>query len=572
MHKYSLKELAEIDDDVFASYSPFTKRLLRTRGIKTDKEAEIFLNPDWERDTHDPFLMKDMKKAVSRITDAIQKDEQIAIWSDYDMDGIPGAVILYDTLNTVGYEKVLHYTPHRNIDGFGLNKEGITELVKKRIKLIITVDCGTVDVEQVAYANKNGIDVVVTDHHIPGDRLPKACAILNPKQKDCEYPDKTLCGASVAFKLAQALLKYFKDEKIGAVELPSAGWEKWLLDMAGVASISDMVPLVGESRVIAYYGLIVLKKSRRVGLQALLKKARADQRYLTEDDVAFTIAPRINAASRMGHASDAFKLLATKNLEDAGVFANELDNINNKRKTAVAVMKREIKRRIEKLGEPKSVIVLGNPEWKPSLLGLVASGIAEDYSRPVFLWGREESKIIKGSCRSDGVCNVHSLMSEVSESFMEFGGHSFAGGYSLEEEQVHTLEKVLVEAHKKVSKKDNVTMRFYDDVLTLDKVSWETYKELEKFAPFGEGNPKPIFLFRDVALSAIRTFGKGKEHIELSFEKENGGVVKAISFFTKIDSFGKEISEGDTISIIANFEASHFMGRTELRLRLIDII
>ncbi len=573
MTRYSQKPLPEVDEKIFAEHSPLIRRLLLTRGIKNNKDAEAFLNPDWERGTHDPFLMKGMEKTVKRIVDAMEKKETIAIWSDYDMDGIPGAVVLYDFFKIVGYQNVIHYTPHRNIEGFGLNKKGIDEVIEKGAQLIITIDCGMVDVEQVEYINKKGLEAIITDHHLPGKKIPEAYSILNPKQKDCEYPEEMLCGAGVIFKLVQGLLSHLSKLKTTDFKLPANGWEKWLLDMVGMATVADMVPLTGENRVFAFYGIIVLRKSRRPGLQALLRKAMANQRYLTEDDIAFTIAPRINAASRMGHASDAFKLLASNDLSEAGTLANDLNNINNRRKTAVAVMKREIKRRLKKIGEPKSVIVLGNPEWKPSLLGLVASSLAGDFNRPVFLWGRESGKTIKGSCRSDGVCSVHEVMSEASESFMEFGGHAFAGGFSVNEDCIHALESALVEAHAKVAKeKTSSDDKFYDDELLVDDVTWEMYRHVTKLAPFGEGNPKPLFLFRDAVLAGVRTFGKGNEHLELSLKKDNGTLLKAISFFTTTDSFDNEFHPDKKITIVATLEASYFMGRRELRLRLIDVL
>jgi single-stranded-DNA-specific exonuclease len=553
-------------------YSPLTRQLLLLRGISTEKKADVFLNPDWERDTHSPFLMKDMEKSVERIISAVNKKELIAIWSDYDMDGIPGAVVLFDFFKKIGYEKIIHYTPHRNEDGFGLNKKGIDELSDKKVNLVITIDCGISDTEQVKYLKSKKMEVIITDHHLPGENTPDAFSILNPKQKDCDYPEKMLCGAGVVFKLVQGLLKKIRnDEKMKSVA-PVDGWEKWLLDMVGMATVSDMVPLVGENRVFAFYGLVVLRKSRRVGLHALLKKARASQKKLTEDDIAFTIAPRINAASRMGHASDAFKLLSTESFEEAGVLADKLEKINKDRKVLVSTMKREIKRRIKKNKKNGAVVVMGNPDWKPSLLGLVAGSLAEDCGKPVFLWGREAGIVIKGSCRSDGVCNVFELMSEVKESFIDFGGHSFAGGFSVDEESIHTLENELSCAYEK-KKNENVTEeKFYDYVLSPEEVTWSLYNEAAKFAPFGQGNEKPIFLFKDVEIANVKTFGKRNEHLEISIKKNAGGILKAISFFTKKDSFEIDIERETKVSVLAHLEASFFFGKSELRLRLVDIV
>jgi len=569
MSSYTIAALP-VDDAALTAHPPLVRRLLALRSVVSQEDATRMIRPDWERDTHDPFLMKDMQRVVERFVQAFAREETIAIWSDYDMDGIPGAVLLYDTFRTLGYEHVIHHTPHRNKDGFGLNTTGLDDLKECGASLVVTIDCGITDVEQVAYARALGLEVIVTDHHIPGEQLPEAYAILNPKQPGCTYPEKMLCGAGVVFKLVQALLAYLRSATSVPYNPPAPGWEKWLLDMAGMATVADMVPLTGENRALAYFGLLVLRKSRRLGLQALLKKARADQRHLTEDDIGFTIAPRVNAASRMGHAKDAFALLTASDMETAGAYAEKLDTINKERKTLVATMKREIHMRIKKLGEPKSVIVMGNPDWKPSLLGLVAGGLAEEYKRPVFLWGREAGVTIKGSCRGYGGVSVHTIMHEAREVFVEYGGHTAAGGFSVGEEEVHVLEQALIKAHEKVSGVGQVVERIVDAELSLDEVTWDTYNQVAQLAPFGEGNPKPVFLLRDVDVDVVRQFGKGGEHLELTLRKENGGTVKAIAFFTKLEQY-PTLRQGVSATLIAHLEASYFRGR-ELRLRLVDVM
>ncbi len=568
MSDYVPKLLDKQFDDKLTSYPPLLRRLLLLRGITDAEQAEYFLHPDWERDIHDPFLMFDMEKAVDRVFDAMRHKEKIVLWSDYDMDGIPGAVVLYDFFTMVGYTEVVHYTPHRNKEGFGLNKGGIDTLVGEGVKLMITIDCGIADREMVAYANEHGVDVIITDHHLPPHEAPSAYAILNPKQEQCDYPEKMLAGAGVAFKFVQALIASL--DGIEEVKRPVNGWEKWLLDMVGMATVADMVPLVGENRALAHFGMVVLRKSRRLGLHALLKRARANQRTLTEDDVAFTIAPRVNAASRMGHAGEAFTLLTATDTLLAEEKARELDTINTKRKTLVATMKRETKRRLTKRGSLQSVIVMGHPDWKPSLVGLVASSVAQEYNRPVFLWGKEGGDTIKGSCRSDGVCNLFELMQAVEGRFIEYGGHAFSGGFSLDAGEVHTLEMALAEAYKKQGVGNLKQEKFVDEILTIDAVSWDTYREVQQLAPFGEGNPKPLFKFEQVPLVQVRMFGKGNEHLELTFAKSDGSRVKAIEFFTSVEE--KDFTDCATLTFVAYIEASYFMGRKELRLRLVDTL
>lgn len=572
MSPYVFHPVPDSAETTLVAYGPLLRRLLAIRDITTLEDADAFLHPDWERDTHDPFLMKDMRTAVVRIVHAMVHGEIIAIWSDYDMDGIPGAALLFDCFRTLGYEHIIHYTPHRNRDGFGLNPTGLADVAEQGTTLVITVDCGIGDVDLIAHANTLGLDVIVTDHHMPHDTLPLAHAILNPKQPGCAYPEKMLCGAGVAFKLAQALLRHLTHTPVATLTLPPAGWEKWLVDMAGMATIADLVPLRGENRTLAHFGLTVLRKSRRPGLQALLKKARVDQRHLTEDDIGFTIAPRVNAASRMGHARDAFLLLTTHDQAEANAYADELDRINKERKTTVATMKREIKRRLEKLGEPKEVIVLGNPEWKPSLLGLVAGGLVGEYERPVFLWGREAGMTIKGSCRSDGTTNVFEVMRSARDVFLEYGGHMYSGGFSIADEQVHVLEKALIEAHRALKTTSASRERFIDAELTPEEVTWDTYRDVAQLAPFGEGNPKPLFLVHNIVVERIRPFGKGNEHIELTLRSDEGAAVKAIAFFATPASFHITLREGMRASVVAHLEASAFGGKRELRLRCVDVV
>jgi single-stranded-DNA-specific exonuclease len=353
--------------------------LLHKRGVIETVEIEKFLNPSYDDHLHDPFLLHDMDKATERIGQAIQAKEMIVIFSDYDCDGIPGAVVLYDFLTSVGHEKFFNHIPHRHYDGFGLSVSAVEAIKEKHNPaLIITIDCGTTDLEAVERAREIGIDVIVTDHHEPKDTLPEAVAVVNPKVGDT-YPFTGLCGAAVVFKLVQAMLAQ------GNYILPR-GHEKWWLDMVGIATIADMVPLIDENRVLASYGLKVLRKSRRPGLQQLFRAQKAHQAYLTEDDVGFTIGPRINAASRMDTPEDAFWLLAVKDEGEAGARLKHLESLNKARKTAVAQMTREVHQRLGETADIPPVIVLGNPDWRPSLVGLAANKLAEENNRPAFLW------------------------------------------------------------------------------------------------------------------------------------------------------------------------------------------
>ncbi len=606
--KFNIRRpLTEKERAPLARFSPLVAQLLFYRGLAglagapgtpDIQEAEKFLMPDYDRDTHDPFLLKDAEKAAARVIAAIKNQstdgvppEKIAIYADYDADGIPGAALFHDFFRRIGFKNFITYIPHRHNEGFGLNVEAVEQLARDGVKLVITVDCGISDALPVKRANELGMEVIITDHHEAPDVLPPAYAIVDHKQPGCDYPDKNLCGSGVAYKLIQAILK---KDRLGLPE----GHEKWLLDLVGIATLSDMVPLVGENRVFAKYGLDVLRKSQRKGLLQLLDHLRIQQAYLSEDDIAFMITPRINAASRMGVPMDAFNLLAADNDVDARKAAEHLDHINNERKGVVAALVKEIKKTLrerhgasaDSAGVVPDAIVLGNPDWRPSLLGLAANSCAEEFDRPVFLWGRDGDNVIKGSCRSEGRSSVVAIMRAVPAGiFTQFGGHKHSGGFAVADEAVHFLDQHLNEAAKKVNGGDEPVMQseedFIDAEISPDAVNWDLYNDIAKLSPFGMGNRKPTFLFRNVSPASVRIFGKGNEHVELVLKRSNGATLSAISFFgaatewAKIlkdaavgaDKPGGESGISTKCDIVVSLEKSMFRGRPELRLRIVDV-
>lgn len=550
-------------------YSELLRTILEKRGIKTSAEANIFLNPDYERDLYDPFLMRDMDKACVKLYEAIENKEKIVIYADYDCDGIPGAVILEDLFKKIGYKNYEVYIPGRNSEGYGLNLSAIKQFAEKKVKLLITIDLGITAVSEVAQAEMNGIDVIITDHHLPHKILPRAYAILNPKVDD--YPEKMLCGAGVVFKFVQGFIKkYGKENKFYKI---NEGWEKWCLDMAGLATLSDLVPLTGENRAIAYFGMKVIRKSPRPGLQKLLAKMKIEQKYLTEDDIGFMLAPRLNAASRMDDPMKAYELLSTNDEIEAGIIADHLSKINDDRKTMVASIMREVNKKFEKR-EMKEVIVIGNPEWRVGVLGLVAGKISDEHKKPVFVWGKDENDLIKGSCRSDGSVSLVELMTETHEFFLEFGGHEFAGGFTVHNDKIHFLEEALSTSYSRVKRdvKDNKII--YDVKSDLDVVNIKNWREIERIAPFGLANSKPIFLFENVKIENIKKFGKNGsgEHLEITFSDLTKNKVKAISFFSNSESFKVPLAVGKKVNLLATFDLSRFRGKEELRLRIVDIL
>jgi single-stranded-DNA-specific exonuclease len=563
MASYRFPDPAEETPTLVPGVSPLINRLLAARGILDTPSATEFLAPNYDEQLHDPFLLHDMEQAVNRIIAAMEQNERIAIFSDYDCDGIPGAVVLHDLFKALSYDNFQNYIPHRHYEGFGLSTGAIDRLAEAGVKLIITIDCGTSNIEDVAYANEKGMAVIITDHHEPEEKLPAAVAVVNPKLGN--YPFPHLCGAAVAFKLAQALLAKIEHRL-------TPGFEKWWLDMVGIATIADMVPLIGENRVLARYGLQVLRKSRRPGLQQLLKKAKLDQRYLTEEDIGFTIGPRINAASRMDTPEDAFYMLAETDLARASERVEHLERLNQDRKTQVALMTKDLHQRLQKMEVMPGVLVMGHPQWRPSLVGLAANKLAEEYGRPAFLWGTDGNGVYKGSCRSGGAVSVVKLMQAVSHVFIESGGHHASGGFSVKEEHIFTFGEDLAGALAELGDGARVEEAVLVDAeLRLDDVNELLLQELSQLAPFGTGNRKPLFAFMSVTPLSVETFGKAREHTKLTFATERGKL-EAIAFFQLPEQFTQVPQEGHPLTLIAHVEQSYFMGRQQIRLRIIEVL
>jgi single-stranded-DNA-specific exonuclease len=432
--------------------------------------------------------------------------------------------------------------------------DGSTDNTSKIIKSIKDDRIKFFDYQENEGVTKRSIDAILKS---TGEYI----AILNSKQEDCEYAYDMLCGAAVAYKLVQALIA---KGNFNLVE----GWEKWLLDLVGISTVADMVPLTGENRVFAHYGLKVLRKSPRPGLQKLLRVMKMNQATITEDDIGFMIAPRINAASRMGDPRLAFDLLSASEGGNGETLAKELQKLNDTRKGVVASMVKEMKHNLSEREELREVIVLGNPNWRPGLLGLAANTLVEEHSRPVFLWGREGGETLKGSCRSDGTVDLVALMGAVPKDlFLEFGGHAASGGFQVAQEYVHLLEEELSKAYMTVKEVGESEEVFVDSIIPLDEVNMATWRAIEPLAPFGMGNPKPIFMLQNIVPEKARMFGKTGEHLELTFRKTNGDFVRAIEFFST-----REVKEGERIPLIANLERSTFGRYPEIRLRIVDIV
>lgn len=461
-------------------------------------------------------------------------------------------------------------------EGYGLNRIGIQKLADEGVSLIVTVDCGITAVEEVAFARSLGVDVIVTDHHLPrtvGEQevLPDAVSVLNPHQRACTYPFKELCGTGVAFKLVEGVIKK-NSERAQSVFTWSVGNEKWLLDLVALATIADMVPLVGENRTLVHFGLVVMKKGRRIGLRSLLEQMRIPLTHLVEDDISFSIAPKINAASRMKSPHLALELLTTSDASRAKALAKELLKLNDARKLEGARVAKEVKRRLE--GAVLSdVVVLGNVEWKPALLGIAATNVVETYQRTVCLWGKD-GDLIKGSCRSNGTVNIVSLMTESKHALLEFGGHERSGGFSVAFESVHTLSHVFNETYQKVKLPEEaggLPSIVPTITVSLEELSETLYRSLRAVAPFGVGNEKPLFRLEGVRFERVVRFGKDSEHARVVLSNARGVTRDAISFFVSRTPFRDTIellSPGDVVSVTGSLEQSFFGNKKELRLRL----
>jgi single-stranded-DNA-specific exonuclease len=574
------------------------------RGVVGEEEIYDFLYPSYEKHVGDPFGIYGMEKAVSRIADAIRNGEKIAVYSDYDCDGVPGGVLLREFFDTIGYP-VEMYIPHRHNEGYGVHNHAIDKLKEKGVTLVITVDSGITNIEEVEYAKSVGVDFIVTDHHLPitkeieddaqkvtskkGDSsnsklktknvkltqvVPGAIAVLNSKQDACEYWDDMLCGCAVAWKLACAVLSRARiDISLGEVhtkakELPG-GYEKWMLDLVGISTIADMVPLRKENRALAHYGLKVLRKTKRPGLLHIFNEQRVRKDLLTEDDIAFTIAPRINAASRMGDPIQAHQMLYEKDKESGEGYARDLEELNNQRKSEVKDIVSTIS--FDHSVYSDDVVVVGDMSWGPGILGLIAQKIIDETGKPVFVYGQGEDKgEVKGSCRSLGDVSVVDLMAHVGHDvFLGWGGHEGAGGFSVAVENIDKLRPALNEAIKHVVIKEIGSQEVVaDDELSFDDVHDLTYKAIEILAPFGEGNPKPVFSFSNVIPLATKRFGKKSEHLEVMYQNSRGIRINAIQFFTKEET---EKKAGEKHTLLAHLEKSYFGGKTELRLRIVEI-
>ncbi|MCD4760334.1 single-stranded-DNA-specific exonuclease RecJ [bacterium] len=545
--------------DKFSELDPIVVQLLYNRDLKTQEQIDEFLNPDYGEDIHDPFLFTDAKKACQRIYQAIDKQELITIYGDYDADGVSAAVILNSILKVLG-AKVETFLPHREKEGYGLNMRAIEELVENKTKLIITCDCGVSNIEEVDLANKNKVDVIITDHHAVPEKLPQAYAIIHP-QVDKQYPWKTLAGGGVAFKLAQALL-LSPENKLSDQEKETN--EKWLLDLVAISTVADMVPLLGENRTLLKYGMTVLKKTKRLGLQKLLEVARLDPGKIDARTIGFSIAPRINAAGRMDHANLAYYLLIETDAKKAENLANNLNQSNLDRQKLTEQTVRQAK--IQDVDVKDSLLTFYQEDWPAGLTGLVAGRLSREHNRPCLVMTRVNGLVV-GSGRSIKGFDIVQALQKNKKLLEKFGGHPQACGFSFEQKNMDAF----VSSMKKIAGQELEGEKFQKSLdieleINFENISWTIVDLLDKFRPFGQANPEPLFVSNDISVTSARKVGADQKHWKLELVKGNKKL-GAIGF-----GLGKmKLEIGDKIDVVYNLNINEWNGNREIQLNIKDI-
>ncbi|MTI47785.1 MAG: single-stranded-DNA-specific exonuclease RecJ [Firmicutes bacterium] len=539
--------------------SKLTAKMLVNRKIVNIDEARSFLDPSIEK-FHDPYLMKDMDKAVSHIKESISSDKSIWIYGDYDVDGVTSTSVLILFLEKLGI-KPQFYIPDRMSEGYGLNKEAIDYIKDKGGQLIITVDCGITSIEEVEYCNEKGLSIIITDHHQCGEVLPDAVAVINPNRRDCDYPFNKLAGVGVAFKLVQALSKRLNVE-IDYNEI---------LPIVAIGTVADVVSLTGENRIIVRNGLRLIKQSPNYGVKALLNITNLEKKEVSSGHIGFVIGPRINAGGRIGLAKYGVHLFTSKNINKAMELTTKLDGENTRRQN---IEKRILEEAIDIIEESidlekEKIIVVASENWHHGVIGIVSSRITERYSRPSILISIEEGEG-RGSARSISTFDIYDGLKKCGHLFNKFGGHEQAAGLSIDKNKIPLLRKGINEiANELLVNEDLVPEVVVDSEVNSDDISKETIKELEILKPFGIDNWSPQFLIKDVVVKNSRAIGKEGKHLKLVVKKDNN----------EFDCIGfsqgyleDSILPGDKIDLVASLEINKFMDNEKIQFNIKQLI
>lgn len=558
--------------------SPIVTQILWNRGLRTKEEVEDFLNPDWSKHVHDAQQFRHMRGAMDRVFQAIEKGERITVHGDYDADGVTGSTVIITTLREIEKQMkgadapscIDFYIPHRDKEGYGLHRETVGKLKERDTKVIITVDCGIACVEEIGLAKGQAIDTIVVDHHQFGETVPDGL-LIHPGLPEETYPFKKLAAVGVAYKFATAILADARRRGLGIQE----GWEKWLLDLVAIATVTDMVPLIGENRVLEMYGLKVLNKTRRVGLRVLLEQAGLESGKIDTESIGFGIGPRINAAGRMDHASLALRLMLAETQEEAHQLAGELERCNRMRQDQTRTMVEEAEQQLEEQGlldgskELPKAILLWSKDWSPALVGLVAGRFMERFSRPVVAIGQHEGNWI-GSGRSLSVYDITQAMKTAGEGILtRAGGHIQACGFALNDESrlPELREKLYTHAQEHLTDEQLVPRLPVDIEISLAEVDEDLLESVNQLQPFGEGNPRPVFVTRNVLVTMVGTMGSANNHLRMTV-MAGGSMLKLVAF--KVGHRAAETKIGDHIDLVYHIGLNEWNGRREMQGSLID--
>jgi single-stranded-DNA-specific exonuclease len=531
--------------------------LLAQRGITTFDQAKEYFRPEWSQ-LHSPFLMQDMQQAVERIAHAIDRSEAVMVFGDYDVDGTTSVALVTSYLQN-HLEVVVPYIPDRYKEGYGISKAGIDEAKARGISLIIALDCGIKAHEQVAYANELGIDFIICDHHLPDATLPKAVAVLDPKRADCEYPYKELCGCGIGFKLIQALQQHF------GLEVADLNV---YLDLVATAIAADIVPITGENRLLSALGIERIRQAPRAGFQFFLSTLKKPVRV---SDLVFVIAPRINAAGRMNQGISAVELLLTKSQEEALPLARSIEFFNMERRSTDERITKEALQQIE-LEEAKqnTTTVVYHPSWHKGVIGIVASRLIENYYRPTVVLTKSE-EILAGSVRSVKGFDVYQALEACKDHMIQFGGHKYAAGLTLEETQLEGFKAAFEKAvQERILDSQKAPVMHYDAELTLNTISPKLYRILIQMAPFGPKNMKPVFVSHNcIDKGGSRLVGKDQDHLKLEMVDPNGTVIQGIGF--GLGQHHSKVKQKNSFSILYTLDENEFNGIVSLQLVIKDI-
>ena len=532
------------------SISKNIAKILNARDIKDISSVKKFFSDEFE-EGYDPYLMYDMQKAVDRINEAIDNEEKILVYGDYDADGITSTVLLVETLISLG-ANVSSYIPNRFEEGYGPNKEAFTKIINSGISLIITVDNGIAGVEEVELANELGCDVIITDHHKIQDIIPNAYAIIHPEHPEGDYPFKKLAGVGVAFKLAHALLEIFPD---------------FLLDLVAIGTIADMVSITDENRIFVKQGLELLNEDPRIGLKMLLELSNINSK-IDEQTVGFYIAPKLNSIGRMDSAKLGLSFLMAEDAANARVLAEQIERFNIERKQVTEEIVKDVIDKIETSDKKNKNVIMISGDYHEGVLGIVASNIVEKYQKPVFIMNSKEG-ILKGSARSIYDFNIYTAMNKISDLFIAFGGHTLAAGFSFDEVNLNKIEDFLDNEYENYKQNNELkSTKNIDIVTSLEEISYQFFNSLEALKPYGMDFEKPTILIENSMVLNKTYFGSEKQYLRLTIADEVGNL-ECISF--KDTSLFDKVKNNDIIDLLCTLDKNNFNGRTKLQAHIIDI-